>query len=79
MNSRFNLMSVAGDVPKGAGAVPDWPPDLSRNLLLGMRQQNEFIDALCAKYEITSENDIFSVMASDFLRTAWSCSVRIVA
>ena len=32
--------------------VPDWPPDLSRNLLLAMRQQNESIDALCAKYEI---------------------------
>ena len=35
-----------------APQVPDWPPDLSRNLLLGMRRQNEFIDALCAKYEI---------------------------
>ena len=32
--------------------VPDWPPDLSLNLLLGMRQENDFIDALCAKYEI---------------------------
>ena len=32
--------------------VPDWPPDLSLNLLLGMRMDNEFIDALCAKYEI---------------------------
>ena len=32
--------------------VPDWPPDLSLNLVLGMRQENDFIDALCAKYEI---------------------------
>ena len=32
--------------------VPDWPPDLSLNLLLGMRMDNEFIDALCTKYEI---------------------------
>ena len=32
--------------------VPDWPPDLSLNLLLGMRQENDFIDALCAKYQI---------------------------
>ena len=32
--------------------VPDWPPDLSLNLLLGMRQENDFIDALCAKYEV---------------------------
>ena len=31
---------------------PDWPPELSRNLLAGMRQENEFIDALCAKYEL---------------------------
>ena len=31
---------------------PDWPPELSRNLLAGMRQENEFIDALCAKYEV---------------------------
>ena len=35
-----------------APLTPDWPPDLSRNLLLGMRQQHDFIDALCAKYEI---------------------------
>lgn len=32
--------------------VPDWPPDLSLNLLLGMRQEDDFIDALCAKYEV---------------------------
>ena len=31
---------------------PDWPPELSRNLLVGMRQENDFIDALCAKYEL---------------------------
>ena len=31
---------------------PDWPPELSRNLLVGMRQENEFIDALCLKYEL---------------------------
>ena len=31
---------------------PDWPPELSRNLLAGMRQENEFIDALCLKYEL---------------------------
>ena len=31
---------------------PDWPPELSRNLLAGMRQENEFIDALCTKYEM---------------------------
>jgi len=31
---------------------PDWPPELSRNLLVGMRQKNDFIDALCAKYEL---------------------------
>ena len=35
-----------------APLAPDWPPDLSRNLLLGMRKQHDFIDALCAKYEI---------------------------
>ena len=35
-----------------APQVPDWSPDLSRNLLLGMRMSSEFIDALCAKYEI---------------------------
>ena len=32
--------------------VPDWPPEFSRNLLVGMRQENEFIDALCLKYEL---------------------------
>ena len=31
---------------------PDWPPELSRNLLVGMRQENEFISALCLKYEL---------------------------
>ena len=31
---------------------PNWPPELSRNLLVGMRQENEFIDALCLKYEL---------------------------
>ena len=31
---------------------PDWPPELSRNLLVGMRQENDFIDALCAKYDL---------------------------
>ena len=31
---------------------PDWPPELSRNLLAGMREENVFIDALCAKYEL---------------------------
>ena len=31
---------------------PDWPPELSRNLLVGMRQENDFIDAVCAKYEL---------------------------
>ena len=31
---------------------PNWPPELSRNLLVGMRQENDFIDALCAKYEV---------------------------
>ena len=32
---------------------PNWPPELSRNLLVGMRQENDFIDALCAKYEVS--------------------------
>ena len=31
---------------------PNWPPELSRNLLVGMRQENELIDALCLKYEL---------------------------
>ena len=31
---------------------PDWPPEVSRNLLVGMRTGNDFITALCAKYEI---------------------------
>ena len=35
-----------------APPAPDWPPELSRNLLVGMRQENDFIDALCAKYEL---------------------------
>ena len=32
--------------------LPDWPPEVSRNLMVGMRQENEFIDALCLKYEL---------------------------
>ena len=32
--------------------VPDWLPDPSRNLLIGMPQGNDFIDAVCAKHEI---------------------------
>jgi hypothetical protein len=35
-----------------APPLPNWPPELSRNLLVGMRQENEFIDALCLKYEL---------------------------
>ena len=35
-----------------APQVPDWPPEFSRNLLLGMRQENDFIDALCLKYDV---------------------------
>ena len=49
---QFDALWPAMCPKEPAPQVPDWPPDLSRNLLLGMRQQDEFIDALCAKYEI---------------------------
>ena len=32
--------------------APDWPASVSRDLLAGMRTDNEFVDALCKKYEI---------------------------
>ena len=32
--------------------APDWPIALSRDLLAGMRSNNDFVDALCRKYEI---------------------------
>ena len=32
--------------------VPDWPIAFSRDLLTGMRESNDFVDALCRKYEI---------------------------
>jgi len=32
--------------------VPDWPIAFSRDLLTGMRESNDFVDALCKKYEI---------------------------
>ena len=35
-----------------AQSSSNWPSELSRNLLVGMRQENEFIDALCLKYEL---------------------------
>ncbi len=31
---------------------PDWPVSVSSGLLIGMRADNEFVDALCRKYEI---------------------------
>ena len=35
-----------------APTVPDWPIAFSRDLLTGMRESNDFVDALCKKYEI---------------------------
>ncbi len=35
-----------------APPLPNWPLEISRNLLVGTRQENEFIDALCLKYEL---------------------------
>jgi len=32
--------------------VPQWPAATSRDLLIGMRAENEFVDALCSKYEV---------------------------
>ena len=32
--------------------APDWPIAFSRDLLFGMRSSNDFVDALCRKYEI---------------------------
>jgi len=32
--------------------APDWPVAFSRDLLTGMRENNDFVDALCRKYEI---------------------------
>ena len=32
--------------------APDWPVSASRDLLVGMRADNKFVDALCRKYEI---------------------------
>ena len=32
--------------------APDWPIAFSRDLLTGMRESNDFVDALCRKYEI---------------------------
>jgi hypothetical protein len=32
--------------------VPQWPVATSRDLLVGMRADNEFVDALCSKYEV---------------------------
>ena len=48
----FNEFWLAIRPSDPAPPLPDWPPELSRNLLAGMRQENEFIDALCAKYEL---------------------------
>lgn len=33
-------------------SVPQWPAATSRELLIGMRAENEFVDALCSKYEV---------------------------
>ena len=38
----------AEPIPK----APDWPIAFSRDLLVGMRAGDEFVDALCRKYEI---------------------------
>ena len=48
----FNEFWQAMRPSEPAPPSPDWPPELSRNLLVGMRQENDFIDALCAKYEL---------------------------
>jgi hypothetical protein len=48
----FNEFWQAMRPSEPAPPSPDWPPELSRNLLVGMRQENDFIDALCAKYEV---------------------------
>ena len=32
--------------------APDWPIAFSRDLLTGMRESNDFVDALCKKYEV---------------------------
>ena len=32
--------------------APDWPFAFSRDLLTGMRESNDFVDALCKKYEV---------------------------
>ena len=33
-------------------AIPDWPPEKSKDLLNGMRSANEFAESVCEKYEI---------------------------
>ena len=33
-------------------AAPDWPAATSQDLLTGMRAGNDFVEALCAKYEV---------------------------
>ena len=48
----FNECWQAMRPSEPAPPSPDWPPELSRNLLVGMRQENEFIDALRLKYEL---------------------------
>ncbi len=48
----FNEFWQAMRPSEPAPPSPDWPPELSRNLLVGMRQENDFIDAVCAKYEL---------------------------
>ena len=48
----FNEFWQAMKPSESAPPLPDWPPEFSRNLLVGMRQENEFIDALCAKYQV---------------------------
>ena len=32
--------------------APDWPAATSRDLLTGMRAGNDFVEALCSKYEV---------------------------
>ena len=33
--------------------VPQWPVGTSKDLLSGMRSSNDFVEALCIKYEVS--------------------------
>ena len=48
----FDVLWVAICPAEPMPKAPDWPIAFSRDLLVGVRAENEFVDALCRKYEI---------------------------